>query len=158
VANIIFLDIDGVLNTRKHLARQKRKTGSMSSLNWSPIACRHVTLLCKQFDARIVISSTWRYNHTLDELRSFCADNEIAPELVLDTTPALIHEEQMGTYRRGDEIAGWLEDNDWGNYVILDDLPKAAFLNKQHPHLVQCQQDKGFAEKKLAIRAGDILG
>lgn len=158
MVNIIFLDIDGVLNTRKHLARQKRETGSMSSLNWSPIACRHVTLLCEKFDARIVISSTWRYNHSMDELRTFCENNDIAPELLLDTTPALIHEEQMGTYRRGDEIAHWLENNNFRKYVILDDLPKSAFREPQHPHLVQCQQDKGFAEKKLAIRAGEILG
>ncbi|MDX1586143.1 MAG: HAD domain-containing protein [Balneolaceae bacterium] len=68
--NIIFLDIDGVLNTMHHLRRQKKETGKMSSNNWCPIACKHVTLLCEQFDAGIVISSTWRYNHSAEERNS----------------------------------------------------------------------------------------
>jgi len=157
LSNIIFLDIDGVLNTQQYLARQRRETGSMSSLNWSPIACRHITLLCEQFDARIVVSSTWRYNHDLDELCGFFADNNINTDLVIDTTPSLIYEEQRGTYRRGDEIAHWLEGHDCNTYVIIDDLPGSHFLEDQRPHLVQCRQDKGFAEKKLAIRAAEIL-
>lgn len=157
MANIIFLDIDGVLNTQKHLKRQHKETGHMSSLNWSPIACRHVSLLCDHYDARIVVSSTWRYNHNLDELRRFFTDNGIDPDLVIDSTPALIHEEQPGAFRRGDEIARWLEENDHGTYVIIDDLPESRFREEQQPYLVVVKQDKGFAEKQAAVRAGEIL-
>jgi len=91
-------------------------------------------------------------------LRGFCEDNDISGKLVIDITPSLIHEERRETYNRGDEIAGLLKSNTYNKYVILDDLPKAAFRESQYPHLVQCQQDKGFAEKKLAVRAGEILG
>lgn len=158
MTNIIFLDIDGVLNTRKHLQRQKQETGYMSSLDWSPIACRHVTLLCQQYDARIVVSSTWRYNHNLEELRQFFADNDIDPGLVSGTTPALIGERELGSYQRGEEIARWLEDHDCGTFVIIDDMPESQFLEEQQPHLVVVKQDKGFAEKQAAVRAAAILG
>ncbi len=156
-ANIIFLDIDGVMNTLQHLRSQKKKPGRVSNTNWCPTACRHVTLLCKQFDARIVVSSTWRYNHSIDELRTFFADNDIAPELVVDATPALMHEEPRRSLCRGDEIGRWLEENDYGTYVIIDDLPESQFLEEQQPHLVVVQQDMGFADKEAAARAGEIL-
>ncbi len=155
--NIIFLDIDGVMNTMNHLRHQKKESGRVSNTDWSPIACRHVTLLCEQFNARIVVSSTWRYNHDIDELRTFFADNDIAPELVVGTTPSLIHEKRREAFCRGDEIAGWLRENNYATYVIIDDLPESQFLEEQRPHLVTVQQDVGFAGKEAAIRAGEIL-
>jgi hypothetical protein len=145
------------MNTMNHLRRQKKESGRVSNTDWSPVACRHVTLLCEQFNARIVVSSTWRYNHDIDELRAFFADNDIAPELVAGTTPSLIHERQRDTLCRGDEIADWLKGNDYCNYVIIDDMPESQFLEEQWPHLVIVQQDVGFASKEAAIRAGEIL-
>lgn len=155
--NIIFLDIDGVMNTRQHLRRQKKKAGRISNTNWCPIACRHLNLLCEQFDAGIIVSSTWRYNHDIEELREFFADNNIAPELVIDATPSLIHEKSLGSFCRGDEIAGWLKENDCSTYVIIDDLQESQFLEEQQPHLVVVKQDIGFAEKEAAIKAGEVL-
>jgi hypothetical protein len=131
----------------------------MSSNNWCPIACRHVTLLCEQFDARIVISSTWRYNHTEDELRELLSDNNIVPGLMIGTTPSLIHEEELGSVSRGDEIASWLKDNEnsVSSYVIIDDAPPSQFLENQQPNLVHVEQEKGFAQKEAAVKAGEIL-
>lgn len=156
MTNIIFLDIDGVLNTEAHLRRQKQ-TGNISNRNWSPIACRHISLLCKQFDARIVVSSTWRYSHTTDELREIFADNNIDPELVIGVTPDLMQEKQPQLFCRGDEIRLWLEENEYHTYVIIDDLPVSEFLKDQEPHFVLVKQDKGFAVKEAAVRAGEIL-
>lgn len=157
--NIIFLDIDGVLNTRRHLRRQKAETGKMSSNNWCPIACRHVTLLCEQFGGRIVISSTWRYDHTPEELRYLLKKNDIDPRFLVGITPALIHNEETGSFIRGDEIARWLKDHDYNNsqYVIIDDLPVDRFLKKQHHRLVRVHEPEGFAEKEAAVKAGKIL-
>lgn len=90
--NIIFLDIDGVVNTMDYLRRQKQESGEMSNDNWCPIACKHIMLLCEQFDARIVISSTWRYNHTPEEFRDLLRDNDIDPDYMIGTTPALIYQ------------------------------------------------------------------
>jgi stringent starvation protein B len=114
-------------------------------------------LLCEQFDARIVISSTWRYSHSIDELREFFADNNINPELVIGVTPDLVYEEQPQSFCRGDEIRRWLEENEYHTYVIIDDLPASEFLKEQKPHLVVVKQDKGFSVKEAAVRAGEIL-
>jgi len=166
--NIIFLDIDGVLNTEHHLRRQKVETGEISGSNWCPTACRHISLLCQQFYARIVISSTWRYNHSMESLRELLKKNEINPHYLVGLTPALIYMEGPDSYVRGDEIARWLEENGYldpsastsaltSTYVIIDDLSEKQFLKEQHPRLVRVHPDKGFAEKEAAVKAGKIL-
>lgn len=157
-SNIIFLDIDGVMNTEHHLRWQKRQTGTMKNRNWSPVACQHIMLLCEQFDARIVISSTWRIDHDPKELRGILEKNDINPDLMIGATPILVHEAEAGAFCRGDEIKRWLEENPHRNYVILDDLLPSEFLEEQHPHLVTVKPDKGFAVKQAAIKAGEILG
>lgn len=162
--NIIFLDIDGVLNTENHLRRQQREKGkgSVTNRDWCPIACRHVTLLCNQFDARIVVSSTWRYEHGLDGVRQFFSANGIAEDLVIGITPTLIGEMGYGTYCRGDEISRWLKNigngNGTGTYVIIDDMPASGFLEEQKPYLVSVDPEKGFAAKEKALKAAEILG
>lgn len=155
--NIIFLDIDGVMNTEHHLRRQQKETGTMKNRNWSPIACRHIMLLCKQFDACIVISSTWRIDHKMEELRSILKKNDIDPDLLIDTTPALVHEAKAGSFCRGDEIKRWLDENPCLNYVIIDDISPSEFLKDQQAHLVTVKPDKGFAVKQAAIKASEIL-
>lgn len=143
----------------RHLRRQKKEIGRMSSNNWCPIACRHVTLLCDQFDARIVISSTWRYNHSEEELQNLLESNGIDPDLMLGVTPSLIYEEERLSVSRGDEITKWMQDveKSIGRYVIIDDMSKDRFNEEQQPHLVRVHQDKGFAEKEAAVKAGEIL-
>lgn len=132
----------------------------MSSNNWCPIACRHITLLCEQFDAQIVISSTWRYNHTEDELQNLLESNGINPDFMLGVTPSLIHEEERLSVSRGDEITKWMQEIEKSidNYVIIDDMSKDRFREEQQSHLVQVQQDKGFANKEAAVKAGEVLG
>ena len=132
----------------------------MSSNNWCPIACRHITLLCEQFDAGIVISSTWRYNHSEEELQELLAKNDIDSKYMVGITPSLIYEEELASVSRGDEIAVWLDEKgkDIEGYVIIDDMPAERFRAEQQPHLVRVQQDNGFAEKEAAVKAGEILG
>lgn len=168
-SKFIFLDIDGVLNTHHHLRRQHRETGSATSRNWCPIACRHICLLCEHYDARIVISSTWRYDRDLDDFRRLLKQNEIPPRYLAGTTPALIYMEGPGSYTRGDEIARWLEENSNHpstsalnspstlTYVIIDDMEQEQFLQEQRLRLVRVHPDKGFAEKEAAVRAAEIL-
>lgn len=102
--NIIFLEIDGVLNTRNHLRQQYKQAGETDISNWCPKACKYISLICDQFNTRIVISSTWRYDHSLSELRNIFKNNGISPGYIVDTTPALIYEEESADFCRGDDI------------------------------------------------------
>ena len=54
--NIVFTDIDGVLNT---VNRNKWNENSVDLYN----------SLCEEFNLHPVITSTWRINHTIDELQ-----------------------------------------------------------------------------------------
>src|SRR6056297_3273627 len=143
----------------QHHRRQKKETGHMSSNNWCPIACRHIALLCEQFNARIVISSTWRYNHSGEELRGLLAENDIDSKYMVGITPSLIYEEELSSVSRGDEIAKWMDEynESLDSYVIIDDLPEDRFLEEQRPKLVRVHQDRGFADKEAAILAGEKL-
>lgn len=56
--NIIFLDVDGVLCTmRSHLGHGK--FGGMME-DWCPMSCGMLKTICKKYDFRIVMSSSWR--------------------------------------------------------------------------------------------------
>lgn len=154
--NIIFLDIDGVMNTHNYMRRQERETGKIVNEEWSPMACRHVKLLCKKFDARIVISSTWRIERDLQELRHILKNNNINPDLLIGTTPILAHE-APDAFCRGDEIERWLDKHDYSDFVIIDDIPASESLEEQQSHLVIVDPDKGLAEKDAVKRAAKIL-
>lgn len=155
--NIIFLDIDGVMNTYNQMWRQRRTTGNVINENWCPVACRNVKLLCEYFNARIVISSTWRIERDLQELRQILKDNNINPGLLVGTTPVLCHHERDDNLCRGDEIKQWLEENDCRSFVIIDDISASDFLEEQQENLIIVDPNAGLAEKEAVIKAGKIF-
>jgi histidinol phosphatase-like enzyme len=59
---IIFLDIDGPLNTKKHVMEQV-KNGKISwyeaQFNFDPDSMKNLQEIAEKTDARIVIISTW---------------------------------------------------------------------------------------------------
>jgi len=162
---IIFLDIDGVLNTNRHLRRQYREKGrgKVTAHDWCPIACRHVTLLCEQFDARIVVSSTWRFEHGLDGLRHFFEANEISSEFVIGITPVLLGERDWGSYNRGEEIERWLRESDpeisdgsgrtWSAWIRNTGLPKKRRRSKRRAFWARL----GIESNLVASFCGNLL-
>lgn len=116
--NVIFLDIDGVLNSLAYFEENKNR-------GHADISDYHLQMLAKIYhacDARIVLSSSWReldvddihvywmYQYLLDELAKY--DMEI-----IDKTPVV-------DMNRPLEIKTWLDnrpDKDEINFVSLDD-------------------------------------
>ena len=119
---ILFLDIDGVLNSRKFFESQ-RAIRKSSSYEWKetddidPESVRHLNHLLKETGAKIVISSSWRVGKTVDELRDLAAIVGINSSLVIGkTTCAHV---QGG---RGAEIREWVKEHkDIDKFLILDD-------------------------------------
>lgn len=151
---IIFLDIDGVLNTtnynslnhfyRRHEAEIKGLQFSSPDLRcrtrdkyghlFDITAVRYLSLLISQTDADIVISSTWKLSG-LSVMREMWKYRSL-PGNVIDITPTLPNEP------RGKEIAKWCEDNNFtGNYVILDD--DSDMLPEQISNFAQCSTNYG---------------
>jgi hypothetical protein len=118
---VLFLDIDGVLNSREWFIVNKENIIVHGGLmhrhaeDLDPVACKLVNALCTEFSLYIVISSTWRKFHTLVEIqRMFAYRGLHAP--VIGATPQL-----RGGFR-GQEVDEWLHDNPGvTKHVILDD-------------------------------------
>ena len=117
--NIIFLDIDGVITTHRVLLAQDTNREDKSFDNaWDFIAIGALNKWCSEFNAKIVISSTWRMRGPL------CIEQLTRMGL----NPDHIFKEEpftpvMGTGTRADEITRWLMKR-WHkmrNFIVLDD-------------------------------------
>ena len=122
---IVFLDIDGVLNSEVDFNNYTEE----EMHQYHDIAKRPLELLDEfitETKALIVISSTWRKNKTVDELRAIFKEKGFKNcDSIIAKTPVL----GEGTVR-GNEIKYWIEKNeeiinckyyDFCSYVIFDD-------------------------------------
>jgi hypothetical protein len=145
---IIFLDIDGVLNSTEYYTTIDRKNEDWDRFN--PQAVEYIKKLCDEFSARIVISSTWRFG-ARQQLKNEMIKSGLIKHLHKDwKTPQLISQ------HRGEEINAWLKKHsDINNYVILDD--DEEMLNEQQPNFVQTKLLIGMQEEHYT-KAKEIFG
>jgi hypothetical protein len=126
---VIFTDIDGVLNPHW---RKKWDKKAISSYN----------KLCKEFDLKPVITSTWRLNHTKEELQDVFINQGIDIK-IFDYTPHLDQQD------RGLEINEWLLNNKVDNYVIIDD--RVFDIEPHVRNVVKCRSWIGLTEEECDI-------
>lgn len=115
---IIFLDIDGVLNSEqffKALYRDK----NYAFKEFCPIACSNlIEILVEIPDVKIVVSSTWRIGRTIQELEDILFNNAGVPRgTVIGKTSEVRN-------RRGAQIEDWIKEETnpvAERFVILDD-------------------------------------
>lgn len=148
---VIFLDIDGVLNSY---------TADYSNDNWpwgqyEPAAVGFLNELTDLTGAKIVISSTWRLHYTLDELREGFRNWGVTGEIIDMTSryAAGPWETVSSAQARTFEIFDWLADNpEAETYVSLDDIDMREFgLNqvKTSPYTALIKEDVEQAIKRL---------
>lgn len=122
---VIFLDIDGVLNSERSVAAY----GDESTLD--PVACCLLKHLLKKTGAYIVVVSNWRKGLTLDELRAKllkAAGKKIARRTIGKVADANVS--------RGDLVDAWMHAEGFtSRYAILDD--KADYSAAQMRCLVK---------------------
>lgn len=136
VKNIIFLDVDGVLNCQIFYEERERLSID-DPLRKEDICRRRISWLnelCIDTDAVIVVSSTWRQGRTVEELQQLMNAHG-ATFTIIGKTPTL-------QVARGVEIKQWLVDNikelvgvhyfDFYRYAIIDD--DNDMLLEQGPH------------------------
>lgn len=144
---VIFLDIDGVLNSDRSIFALPMKT-IKSSYRYNylvskvdPVAVAILNKIIKETDAKIVVSSANRKVFGMG-IADVLADMGVVGEVIGIT----------GTTggNRGTEIADWLEFNVMSfagdpttNYVILDD--SCDMLEEQLPHFVRVDPAVGLA-------------
>ena len=154
---IVFLDVDGVLNSEKSHSLQDNN----QHWTWNEVAEMHLVLLkeiIEETGAKIVLSSSWRLYHPFhtghktitDGLMKVLVDklNNFGLS-ILDVTP------EIPNVIRGVEVATWLDEHlDIENYVILDD--DADFLEEQKEHFIHTTFKNGLTEE-LAKKAIEIV-
>lgn len=147
---LIFLDIDGVLDTYS------------SRCQLDPVLMERLGVLLERTCAKIVISSSWRSNDIASTLE-FITDPENPrvgsnpfpfTDKVVGITPIIFtmkDGEIDGPATRGEEIAAYLETHPCNNYVILDDCNE--MLPNQQSHFVLIDDEYGLtdADVKKAI-------
>ena len=148
---IVFLDFDGVLNTEQYQARltvDGKPTKDMWGPLFDPHAVENLRQILDEMDAQIVISSSWRYAHSLGSLRMMWEVRGLPGE-ICDTLAC------GATYiSRGEEIECWLERNNRPDYVIIDDLDD--FFPAQRDYYVETNPIVGITEAD-AQKAVEIL-
>jgi len=156
----VFVDIDGVLNTEAHLRRQTRETGESTNRNWCPLAMAHLKLVVEYYNGQIVVSSTWRYDKSLEQLKALFEENGLPPHYVVDVTPSLIHN-TSGPVTRGDEIRAWIDENLEQKQIrslrtiILDDVDDG--LTPFGDRFIRCDPKIGFADKEKVKRVVGLV-
>lgn len=148
---IIFLDIDGVLNSERWLMSLGE---AWNRTHIDPAAVAVLNQVVRATDAVVVISSTWRKMHTKAAIRGFLKDAGFTGT-VIGITPdfnKLARYERPtkdGSFVRGDEIAEWLKDRpDIESFVILDDDSDMGALKHK---LVQTTSTDGLLMAHLPL-------
>lgn len=132
---VIFLDIDGVLNV---CYPEYDGYGSL----FHPEFVKSLEDIIIATDAKLVISSSWRYSG-LDKMRAMWKDRNLPGEII-DITPDgwILYKQGLipQDYDRGHEIKYWLEHNEVENYVIIDD--DTDMLSEQLSHFVRTANNR----------------
>lgn len=130
---VIFLDIDGVLNSDEYVDRVKKS--DIQGIE-RDIDIEKVKLLKRAIDetgAKVVLSSTWRYTKNARYLKELLANYGIR----LDSTPYIQD-------KRGLEIKKWLSENQGvEDFLIIDDEIFDSFDEELMKKLVKISNGNG---------------
>lgn len=148
---VIFLDIDGVLNSNDWYTNRKKNnlTEQYPLTEFDPKAVERLNRIILETGAKIVVSSSWRAGRSVNELQDLLTSVGVIGEVV-GKTNRLTHD----TYNipRGCEIDQWLKLQglfqriNWSkeeqqknidkakvkNYIILDDDSDMLYSQKEH--------------------------
>jgi len=105
---VLFLDIDGVLNSHQSIHMYFRKSGGQGvrcdEHHFCPIAVSNLLTLFEEIpDLKIVVSSTWRRFSSREELEEMFRMHGVDPAAFIGITPY-----HPGAHR-GLEIQDWLD-------------------------------------------------
>ncbi len=161
MVKVVFLDIDGVLNS-DHWYRERELAGH----SWSPHGLRHMSPdMVKRLDrlvtagAKFVVSSSWRYSYEPQTIEMMLKEHGFRGEVIAETItrrtcPSFYDSYDNGHAPRGDEIKEWLGHHpEVTHYVVLDDC---SDMDAVVDHLVQTSDLVGLTDADVT-RALQIL-
>jgi len=139
---VIFLDIDGVLNSHEYYDRLKAMGFDLFGMSvftrsLYEFDCKAVQLMSDFADevgASVVISSSWRINNSVEQIADWFKKCGWGDAPIIGATP------YIPNVKRGTEINTWISQNNVDQYVIFDDEVN-DFLEGQH--LIGTNKDFG---------------
>jgi hypothetical protein len=160
---IIFLDIDGVLNSYTDFIERNYYANSINHDNEviSPGKLALLEDIVKKTGAKIVISSMWRELYSLKELYELFVNRGFTlpvTTIIGKTTSTDITLSDNISRTRNIRIKEWLENrNDIESFVILDDEDPENFDDDLQEHLITTIMANGlnYIEADKAVK---ILG
>ena len=151
MSKVIFLDIDGVLNTGWWYTQMDRNTPKDKyGYAFDPRSVANLKKIVDETGADIVISSSWK-SFGLSELEKMWQNREL-PGKLIGVTPNSVSDEMLFSADldhikifpiRGMEIKEWLDKHGKkvSHYVIIDDMDN--FLPDHQPYFVQTNPEVG---------------
>lgn len=146
----IFLDFDGVLNTEQYqaeLAIEGKPCKDIYGPLFDPRTIKHLGNIIKVTGAKIVITSSWRFIHSLNVLQQMWIERRL-PGVVYSTLTT-----ESSSKSRGEEITMWLQGKD-NRFVIIDN--ENDFVISQQESVVITNNVRGLTQKD-AQKAIEIL-
>lgn len=164
---VIFLDIDGCLNSKERWARCVRLMGPEFWVQDRPLidvaALERLSALVRRTGARVVLSSTWRLTYPLEAIARNLYRLGLPAGCLIGATPATadcgkvinVEIDGLDVEVRGLQIQRWLDEHpEVVAFVILDDMDDMAHLM---PRLVQTTWERGLLDEHVE-RAVYMLG
>lgn len=183
---VIFLDIDGVLNSELWYKNRYDKIIDSEiqykypTYEFDPHCIYQLNRIILETEAKVVVSSTWRIGKRVIDLQNLLESVGFVGEII-DTTPSFFargidNDENKISYTvpRGCEIDWWLNNVgkfrriNWSKLKQLELLEKSAIKNyiildddsdmlyKQREHFIQTNEYDGLTEK-IADRCIEVL-
>ena len=146
--NIIFLDVDGVLNSMNYLIKlyeEKHECYFGFGVPFDPNCLKNLKELVTQTNSKLVISSTWRKSPKgieilLENLKKYELEKSVIGYTPISTTNCT----------RGTEIKTYLsklkKDTSKINFIILDD---ESDMDELLPHLIQTDEKLGLTSENV---------
>jgi len=143
---VLFLDFDGVLNSRRfYVARPSHE------FKLDPVAVERVNRLLERTGAKVVVSSVWRIGRSIEALQAVLEEYGFRGK-VIGRTP------RLRAAVRGEEIREWLVMHPSFNvesFVIIDDDSDMVDLSDR---LVQTTHRFGICDRHVrdAVKLFDV--
>lgn len=156
---VIFLDVDGVMNSKQTREKEKLKAGQTSGID--PVLLGRIAKIVKEAGDSdrtfIVATSTWRLEP--DKWEEMTKALESKNLQLLDRTQDL---ESLGKGDRVTEIREWLIDNVFRHitsWIVIDDLDLIRMNDKlPRDHFVHTNDDIGITEEQVEEAVKKIMG
>ena len=154
---VLFLDIDGVLNHEcwyrdrfnKEIYPEGVPTYPLSE--FYPESVKRLNKILKETGAKIVLSTSWRFDKDIDTILSVVGINQT----IYDKTPYCGH--KYGSLCRGKEIKEYLNNHtEITNYAIVDD--DSDMEPEQMNNFYQTSEYDGLNDKATDILIGILNG